>query len=158
MSVCSGCTCIFVCSRVRTYVPRVHRRVLTCAHFCVPTRHVFVSQENTCLLSDEYSCVSVFLRALRSVCSSVQYTCVGALVHMCVCVHVCACVSPTCTHICVFTCAHMCGLIRHVYVFQVNTCLLSDEHSCVCVFHVYTYVCSNWTGVCVPGEHTVVIG
>ena len=51
--------------------------------------------------------------------------------------------SPTCTHVCVFTCAHMCVLIRHVYVFRVNTCLFSDEHSCVCVprVHVCAHVC-----------------
>ena len=140
-------------------VPRVHRRVFTCAHFCVSTRHVFVFQENTCCYQMN-TCVSVFLRAHKCLCSRVQCTCVCSLVHMCV---------FTCSHVClprvhIYLCSrlHTCVLIRHVYVFQLSTCLFSDEHSRV--FHVYTYVCSrvphvcsNWTRVCVPGEHTVVV-
>ena len=39
---------------------RVHICVFTCTHVCVPIRHTVVFQENTCLLSDEHSCVSVF--------------------------------------------------------------------------------------------------
>ena len=47
------CVCVCVCSRV-------HICVFTCTHVCVPIRHTVVFQENTCLLSDEHSCVSVF--------------------------------------------------------------------------------------------------
>ena len=80
---------------------------------CVPIGHVFVFQVNTCLFSDERTCVCV----------------PGAHIYMCVCVCVCSRL-----HICVFTCTHVCVPIRHTVVFQENTCLLSDEHSCVSVF------------------------
>ena len=131
------CTCTHMC------VSRVHRRVFTCTHFCLPTRRVLVFQENTCLLLDEYSCVSVFLRAHKCVCVCVHACSTHVCVPLCTCVcaHLCACVSPTCTQRCVFTCAHMCGFIRHVYVFQVNTCLFSAEHPCVC--STCTHVCSR---------------
>ena len=130
--VCSACTffvCVFTCTHC------VSRR----AHMCVPTGHVFVFQEDTCLLSDEHVCLCVCLLRMRM--------CVFICTHMCV---------PR-AHICVFTCPHMCVPIGHVFVFQVNTCLFSDERTCVCVFrvriciyiykyvcvHVYTYVCSR---------------
>ena len=121
---------VFRCTHVFVCVPRVQRRVFTCTHFCVPIRHVFVFQENTCLSSDEHSCVCLcFPRAHRCVCvcSRVQYTCVGVCstcAHMCV--HACTFMSPTCTHMCV--------PVGHVFVSQVNRC----------VFHVNTLACARW--------------
>ena len=53
-------------------------------------------------------------------------------------------------------CAHMC-LRVHICVFHVYTYVCSRVH--LCVFHVYTFgthVRSNWTRVCVPGEHMFV--
>ena len=47
-------------------------------------------------------------------------------------------------HICEFMCPHMFVAIGHVFVFQVNTCLFSDERTCVCVCvpgaHIYKYI------------------
>ena len=111
--------CVF---RVRIYMcvcSRVHICVFTCTHVCVPIRHTVVFQENTCLLSDEHSCVSVF-SARAEMC---VFTCA---VHMCV-LHVCTCV---CVHVCAFasaTCTHMCV---HVYtrVFQWTRVCVPGEH------------------------------
>ena len=112
--------CAFMCTHM--CVPLVHRRVFTCAHFRVPTRQVFVFQKNTCLFSDEYACLSVFLRAHKCVCvfKCSTHVCVFPCAH----VHVCTCVSLTCTHVCAFTCANMCVLIRQC----------SRVHIWVCVF------------------------
>ena len=69
----------------------------------------------------------------------------------------CVCVSAPRAHVCVFICTHMCVPhvricdfmcphmfvpIGHVFVFQVNTCLFSDERTCVCVpgAHIYIYI------------------
>ena len=101
----------------------------TCVHFCVPTRHVILFQENTCLLSNEYSCVSVFLRANVSV-----HVCNP---RVCVCVRV-----PFCT--CVCSRVHMC--VPHVYTYM-----------CVHVYTyaraTWTRVCVPGGQVCVPREH-----
>ena len=101
--------------------------VLARAHMCVPTGHVFVFQEDTCLLADERVCVCV--SAPRA------HVCVFICTHMCV-PHV---------HICEFMCPHMFVPIGHVFVFQVNTCLFSDERTCVCVCvpgaHIYIHMC-----------------
>ena len=128
--VCS--TCAHLC------VPRVLICVFTCAHMCVPTGHVFVFQENTCMLSDERVCVCVWA------CSACT----------CMCVHLYLC--STCTHLCVHVYTHVCS-IGHMFVFQVRTCLLSDERTRVCVpgahkylcVHVCTYVCPACTQTCV---------
>ena len=113
--------------------------VFTCTHFCVPTRHVFVFQENTCLLSDEYSCV-----------------CLCFCVRINVCVHLCSTRVCSLVHMCVFTRADMCVLIGHVFAFQENTRLLSDGHAgvCVCVSGEHTVVIgwARWC-VCAPGVH-----
>ena len=53
----------------------------------------------------------------------------------------------------------MCVPIGHVFVFQVNTCLFSDERTCVCVCPGCAYICVcvfTCTHVCVPIRHTVV--
>ena len=66
--------------------------------------------------------------------------------------------------------AHMCVPIGHVFAFQANTLLLSDEHTGVCsgrtfmraftrahmCVHVYTFVCSTCTHRCVPLGHVFV--
>ena len=125
-------------------VQRVHRRLFTCTHFCVPNRHVFVLKENTCLLSDEYSCVCLCF------CVRINVRVFACAVHMCV---------FPCAHVCVFTCAHVCFPRVHmrvcsrvhtcVFAFQENTLLLSDEHTGVFRVHIYvsvhvrTYVCSR---------------
>ena len=75
------------------------------------------------------------------VCVFHTYTYVCSLVHICVShvytflcsrVHKYACVrrdtfvcSPV--HTCVFTCAHMCVAIGHVFVFQVNACVFPQN-------------------------------
>ena len=114
--------CVFTCTHMR--VPRVHTCVFTCAHMCTHFQlDTCLFQENTCLLSDEYLCVSVFLRAHKCVCSRVQYTCVRSLVHMLV---------LTCSHLYTYMCVHVC---THVCSYQTRA------QMCV---HV-----SNWTRVCV---------
>ena len=108
---------------------------------CVPTGHVHVFQEGTCLESYEH------------VSAPLAHVCVFTCAHMCV---------PR-VHICVFKCAHMCVPTGHVFVFQEKTCMLSDERVCVRVclglLRVHMYVCSfvhvrsDWTRVCVSGEY-----
>ena len=69
-------TCLFSDEHVCVCLPPVHMCVFTCthmfhlytfvcsrAHMCVPTGHVFVLQDNTCLVLDEHSSVSVSARA-----------------------------------------------------------------------------------------------
>ena len=164
-------------------VPHVHICEFMCPHMFVPIGHVFVFQVNTCLFSDERTCVCVFrvriyiykyvcVHVYTYVCSRV-HTVVFQLdtrlcsrrprvcyqmntrvclcfprAHTCVCSHVqYTCVCSTCAHVCVFTCAHLrlprvricvftCTHMRvpigHVFVFQENTWLLSDEHTGVC--------------------------
>ena len=168
--VCACWVCKYVCVFACTHmcVPRVHKCVFTCAHMRVPRVHICVF---TCMCSRRTHVwmISCLLR-----------------MHMYVCFHVYAYVCSTCAHlcvprvlICVLTCAHMCVPTGHVFVFQENTCMLSDERVCVCVgllrvhmyvcsfvfvFHVYAFVCSrvhtcvfHWTHVCVSGENMFVI-
>ena len=135
----------------------------TYTHMCSRSTHVCV-----CACSGR---AYIYIYIYIYVC-----VCVFACAHMCVPhVHICAFAHMRVArvHICVFTCTHMCVLIRHVYVFQENTCLLSDEHVRVCLLpvhffcmcvHVHTlcvhacaHVRSNWTRVCVPGGHMFVI-
>ena len=53
------CVCVPGAHIYMCVCSRVHICVFTCTHVCVPIRHTVVFQENTCLLSDEHSCVSV---------------------------------------------------------------------------------------------------
>ena len=68
------------------------------AHMCVPTGHVFVFQEDTCLLSDERVCVCVCLLRVR------MYVCSFA-------------------HICVFHMYTFVSSCVHTCLFQLDTCL-----------------------------------
>ena len=133
MCVCSGCAYICVCVHVYTYVSsRAHTSV-----FQLDTR-LCSRRTRVCYQMNTRVCLC-FPRAHKCVCSHVQYTCVCCTCAH-VCVHVCAFASPTCTHMCVHVYTHVCSN-GHVFVFQVNTCLFSDEHSCVCVFRVRVYMC-----------------
>ena len=160
-------TCLLADERARVCVPGAHICVFSRVDICVShvytdmclRVHTSVFQLDTCLCSRRARiCYQMntrvclcFLRAHQRVCSCVQYTCVCSLVHMCV--FMCAYVCLPRVHICVFTCLHMCVLMRHTYVFQVNTCVFSDERSCVCVFRVqksvYPNVCSTCAHMCV---------
>ena len=170
------CSLVHMCVHLRTCVSptRTHICVFTCAHTCVLIIQVYVFQVNTCLLSDEYLCVSAFLCAHKCVCSRVQHTCGCSRVHMCafqldtcmcsrrtrVCYQTNTCLlrmSVPRVHICVFKFAHMCVPTGHVLVFQENTCMQSDESVCVCIgpLRVHMYVCSN-LHICVFHVYTLV--
>ena len=140
-------------------VSRLRRRVFTCTNFSVPVRHVCVPGDRVFVIRGALVHVCLcFPHAHKCVCSRVQYTCVcSTCAH--VCVHVYTFVSSTCTHMCVHVCAHFSVPIGHVFVFQVNTRLFSDEHShvCVCVFRVHIFVCVHVCGnVCSTCFHTCV--
>ena len=137
--------CVHMCSThvcvPRVLCSRVHICVFTCTHVCVPIRHTVVFQENTCLLSDEHSCVCV--------CSGCAYICVCVNVYTYVCSRVHTSVFQLDTRLCsrrtrvcyqmntrVFLCfprAHKC-----VFTCAVHMCVFH-----VCCVHVYTYVCSR---------------
>ena len=125
----------------------------SCLSLPVPSEHIYGFQVNT------------RLRLCVCVCVCVRVP--GAQIYMCVCdrmyTYACSMCTHMCVftwahmrfarvHICVFTCTHMCVLIRHVYAFQEKSCLLSDEVcsacTCMCV-HMYTYLCSTCTHLCV---------
>ena len=137
--------CVFICTHM--CVPRAHICVFTCPHMCVPIGHVFVFQVNTCLFSDERTCVCVF----------------RVRIYMCVCVHVHTYVCSR-VHTVVFQLdTRLCSRRTRV-CYQMNTrvCLCFPRaHKCVCSHVQYTCVCSTCavftcTHVCVPIRHTVV--
>ena len=145
--------CLF--QDVCVHVNRVHICVFTCAHMCVPTGHVFVFQEHMFVIRRTRVCVCVCVCLRVLACT---HMCFHVYTYVCSHVHVCV------FHVYTFVCSrvHTCAFQRHVYVFQENTCLLSDEDTCVLRMRMYVcsrvricvvYTCAH---MCVPTGHVFV--